>query len=112
MEEGADLQGFTPTRAHVLLREVYGDSPHHNVRTHLTGRVPYDALWKKCWTKLAAQLSSWYSTPSGKAGCRFTKVLDAEWCEVIDHKWNSERPLVFPHVVLTRTLSARKARYI
>ena len=31
---------------------------------------------------------------------------------MLDRKWNSERPLVFSHVVLTRTLSAHKARDI
>ena len=31
---------------------------------------------------------------------------------MINHKWNFERPLVFAHVVLTRTLGACKARDI
>ena len=31
---------------------------------------------------------------------------------MIDQKWNSKRPFVFAHVVLTRVLGARKARYI
>ena len=31
---------------------------------------------------------------------------------VLNWKWNSEKPLVFADVVLTRTLSARKAREI
>ena len=31
---------------------------------------------------------------------------------MIDRKWNSERPLVFAHVVLTKTLDACKAREI
>ena len=31
---------------------------------------------------------------------------------VLDRKWNSEQPLVFAHVVLTKTLGARKAREI
>ena len=35
--EGADLQVFTPARAHLSLREVYGDLPHHNNGMHLAG---------------------------------------------------------------------------
>ena len=31
---------------------------------------------------------------------------------VLDRNWNSERPLVFAHRVLTRTLSAHKTRDI
>ena len=77
-KEGADLQDFTPSREHLLLQEVYGDSPHHNDGTHLTGGVPDDAIWKMFWHRLAAQSASWYSTPPGKVGRRFTAVLAAE----------------------------------
>ena len=35
-----------------------------------------------------------------------------EWKEVLVPKWNSEQPLVFTHVVLTRILGSRKAREI
>ena len=31
---------------------------------------------------------------------------------VIDKRWNSEQPLIFTHVVLTKTLGAHKAREI
>ena len=31
---------------------------------------------------------------------------------MLDRKWNSKRPLVFDHVVLTKTLGAHKAREI
>ena len=46
-EENAVLPDFTLERAHLLLREVYGDFPHHNNRSHLDGGVTYDALWKR-----------------------------------------------------------------
>ena len=45
IEEVADLQGFTPARAHLLLWEVYGDLPHHKYGMQLTGGVPDDNLW-------------------------------------------------------------------
>ena len=77
-EEGADLQGFTPDRAHLSVQEVYGDFPHHNGSTHLAGGVPDDAIWKSSWRRLAAKSASWYFTPPGKVGRRFTGVLAAE----------------------------------
>ena len=39
-------------------------------------------------------------------------ILAAEWREVLKKSWNSERPLVFAHVVLTKTLGVRRAREI
>ena len=48
IEEGADLQGFTPTRVHLSFQEVYGYLPHHNDGTHLVGGVLDDATWKSC----------------------------------------------------------------
>ena len=112
IEEGADLQRFTPAREHLLLREVYGDFPPHNKRTHLKEGVPDDTIWQSRWEKLAAQSASWYSTPHGKVGQRFTAVLAEEWRGLLYCKWNSEQPLVFAHVVLTRTLSACNSRVI
>ena len=45
-------------------------------------------------------------------GHRFTEIVAVEWREVLDRRWNSERPLVFAHVVLTKTLGTYKAREI
>ena len=111
-EENADLPDFTPESAHLLLQGVYGDYPHQNGALHLKGGVVYDALLKLHWRCLAAQLSSWYNTPSGVVGCRFTVILASEWWGVLVRTWNSERPLVFAHSVLTKMLGFRKARDI
>ena len=45
-------------------------------------------------------------------GAPLHKILAAEWLGVISWSWNSERPLVFAHVVLTKTLGFRRAREI
>ena len=45
-------------------------------------------------------------------GRRFTAILEEEWRGVISRSWNSERPLVFTHVVLTKTLGVRRAQEI
>ena len=111
-EEIADLPGLTPEPAHLLLQGVYGDFPHHNDRYHLDGGLAGDAAWHHCWGWLAVNSASWYATPSGAVGHRFTEILAAEWPEVLFRSWNSERPLVFAHVVLTKTLGVRRAREI
>ena len=45
-------------------------------------------------------------------GGRFTEILAAEWRGVLNRSWNSEIPLVFSHVVLTKTLGVCWAREI
>ena len=77
-EENTDLPDFTPERTHLLLRGVYGDFPHYNNGLHLDGGVTDDAIWKRRWSRLAAQLASWDTTPSGEVGRHFTAILSAE----------------------------------
>ena len=108
-EENADLPGFIPERAHLLLQRVYRDFPDHNDGSHLDGGIADDAAWKSRWRRLSAQSASWYATPSGALGRRFTEILAAEWRGILARSWNSERPLVFAHVVLTKTLGVRRA---
>ena len=111
-EESADFPDFDPIREHLLFKGVYGDFPHHNDRLNLGGGFPDNAIWKRCWRRLAAQLVSCYATPSGAVGCRFTAILAAEWRGVFDRSWNSKRPLVFVHVIITKILGVRRAREI
>ena len=112
LEENVDLLGFTPERAHLLLQGVYGDLSHHNDGSHLDRGIADDAAWQCRWRRLAAQSASWYATSSGAVGRRFTAILAAEWRGVISRSWNSERSLVFAHVVLTKTLGVRRAQEI
>ena len=109
-EENADLLGFVPERAHLLLQGVYGDFPYHSDGSHLDGGIADDAAWQRRWRWLAAQSASWYATPSGAVGRHFTAILAAEWQGVLNRSWNSEIPLVFAHVVLTKTLGICRAR--
>ena len=74
-EENADLLGFTPERAHLLLQGVYGDFLHHNNGSHLDGGIADNAAWQRCWRRLAAQSASWYAMPSGAVGRRFMSIL-------------------------------------
>ena len=103
-EENADLPGFNLERAYLLLQGVYGYFLHHNNGTHLDGGIADKAAWQRCWLRLATQSASWYATPSEAVGRRFTAILAAEWRGVLAWSWNSEIPLVFAHIVLTKTL--------
>ena len=107
-----DLPEFRPESAHPLLQGVYGDFPHHNDRAHLDEGIMDDAAWQRCWRRLDAQSASWYATPSGAVGRRFTPIFAAEWWGVLNRSWNSEIPIVFAHVVLTKTLGVCRAQDI
>ena len=72
----------------------------------------YNAVWQHRWRRLTAQSVSWYTTPSGAVGRRFTEILAVEWRRVLDGSWNSERPLVFAHVLLMKTLGVHTAQKI
>ena len=74
--------------------------------------VPLDFTEDYVWRRLAAQSASWYATPSGAVGRRFTEILAADWRGVLNRSWNSGRSLVFAHVVLTKTLGVCRAREI
>ena len=111
-EENADLPYITPLSAHLFVQVVFGVFPYHNYGAHLDGGFTDDAIWKHRWHQLDAQLASWFATPSGVVGRRFTSILDAEWQGVLRRTWNSKRPLVFAHVILTKTMGVRRARDI
>ena len=53
-EEHADLLGFAPERAHLLLQGVYGDFLHHNDGSHLDRGIEDEAAWHHRWRRLAA----------------------------------------------------------
>ena len=112
LEEYADHPDFNPEHAHLLLQGVYGDFLHHNNVFHLDWGVADNALWQCHWRRIAAQSAIWYATPSVTVGCRFTAIFVDEWRGVIGRSWNSERPLVFAHVILTKTLGVCRAQEI
>ena len=78
-EENADLPDFTPELALMLLREVYGDFPHHDNWSHLDGGVADDALWQHCWRRLATQSARCCATPSRAVGRCFAAILAEKW---------------------------------
>ena len=88
---------------------VYGDFTHHSDGSQLDGGIADNTAWQRHWRQLAAQSASWYATPSEAVRRRFTTILAAEWRGVLLRSWNSEKPLVFAHVVLMKMLGVRQA---
>ena len=90
---------------------MYGDHLHDNPGTHLRGGIAEDAVWQARWKRLVSLTGlSFYTAPKGKVGRQFVQLLSDEWQAVIDRKWNSERPLVFPMVVLATKLNVKAAK--
>ena len=79
---------------------------------HLDGGVADDAIWQRCWRRLAAQSVIWFATPTKAVGRRFADILVVEWQGVINRSWNSKRSLIFAHVVLIKTLGIRRSQEI
>ena len=104
-----DLEGYVPTPADLLLKEVYGDYVHDNAGHHLDGGVSDDLLWQQRWLRMAQLSAKTYDVPNGPVGRQFVVMLTAEMKGVRTRKWNSERPLIFPKVILVTTQGVRRA---
>ena len=111
-EKNSDLPNFNPERAHLFLQGVHENYLHHNYGLHLDGGVADDAIWQHRWRRLATQLASWYTKPSGTVGRHFTTIMYVEWWESLRRTWKSEISLVFAHFVLTKTLGICRAKEI
>ena len=71
--------------------------------------VADDDILQRRWRRLTANPSSWYTTPPGGVGRRFTTFLAVKWRGVCNLIWNSEIPLVFTQVILTQNLGMHQA---
>jgi len=86
------------------LWSVYGDTIHQNDGTHLDGGigVAEDAKWQRLHLRVAACNLPLYDLPNGCWATRFLETLTNLWIGVVEHRWNSERPLVFQACILWR----------
>ena len=57
-------------------------------------------------------MAKWYATLSGAVERHFTATLAVEWRGVLGRSWNSERALIFYHVILKKTMGVRRAKDI
>jgi hypothetical protein len=107
MEEelhGADLQLQRLTTADWRLLRIFGNTIHLNNGTHLDGGigVTKDAKWQWLYHRVASCSLPLYNLPNGQWALCFLTTLTNLWVGVIQHCWNSERPLVFQAVILCR----------
>ncbi len=93
-----------PTDADRRLCGVYGDIIHQNDGTHLDGgiSVAKDAKWQRLHLRVAACQLLLYDVPNGCWATRLLATLTGLWIGVVEHRWNSEHPLVFQSVILCR----------
>ena len=56
--------------------------------------------------------TSWYATPQGAVRKHFMAILKEELQRILKKSWNSERPLIFDHVILTKMLDIFQAREV
>jgi hypothetical protein len=112
IEAGADLPGYEPTPADVLLDAVYGDHVHPNDGRHLDGGIRDDLPWQSRWTRSVQLAPTRYSVPKGKVGKRFLVILTKEFQGARERHWNSERPLVFAATILQTTPGVRRSKDI
>ena len=100
------------TPADYKLNAVYGDTIHRNGGLHLTGGLANDSFWQKHYQLLISSPHRMYYLPNHSIGTRFVSMLALEWKGVRQRKWNSERPLLFPMMILCKHPSVTKTKDI
>ena len=98
-----------------LLMRVYGDTIHKNDGTHLDGGIEDNAVWQWRWSRVAAvNLRLWDVPRKCALGKRFVNLLANEFRGARLRKWNSERVVIFPSVILQRkpNMSAKQIKKV
>ena len=95
-----------------LLQRAFGSSCSSTPGTDLTGDIPEDTFWQALWIQVVRLSVPTYNVPLGMVGRRFIATLAAEFQGIQDRKWNSERPLIFPAVILLTCPDVRWAKDI
>ena len=90
------------TAADRQLLGIFGNTIHLNDGTHLNGGIGVnkDTKWQRLYNRVASCSLPLYNLPNGRWAQRFLTTLTDLWVGVIQHHWNSERPLVFQTVIL------------
>ena len=89
-----DLPGYKSTHIDAMLATVYdGEHVRDNDGTHLDGGIEDDAAWQDRHKRIIAHTLSHYDLPGGPVGRLHGKTLAAEINEVLERKWNMDRPL-------------------
>ena len=91
---------------------IYNDTIHRNDGTYMHNNVEDDEVWQNFWKKIIAFHHPLYTPPFGPLGQKFIQILTNEWNGVRLSHWNSERPILFPILILRKSPSANKSSEI
>ncbi len=97
-----DLQHQTEHPIDTELIKLYGDTVHRNLGTHLTGNIDNNSQWYYLWFQLISYHHPLYTPPQSKLGRDIVKTLTEEFQGVREQKWNSEKALLFPIIILRK----------
>ena len=100
-----DRPPFVPSRTDMLIREWYGDYLHADTGEYLRGGVPadIDLFWQDALKQLLPCHATLMDVPHNcSAGTDFVSTLADELEGVQKRKWNSERTVAFPIIILQR----------
>ena len=113
-EPEADLPGYQLSEADRQLDLVYGDHYHDNDGSHLAGNLEShkDRQMQRLWLRTVQISPVWYKVPQGPVGRDFVKLYANEIRGVINGTWNSERPSIFPSLMLFRAQNATTSKDI
>ena len=109
---GCETPRLRSIQGQPVLVEVHGNQPHHKNGTHLKGGIANSVFVHNCWHWLVKTLSIWYNTSLSAVRCHFMAILEEEWLGVINWRWNSNRPLIFDHIVFSKTIGVCRAQEI
>ncbi len=101
-ETTTDLTRQTEHPIDTELIKLYGDTVHRNLGTHLTGDIENDSQWYYLWFQLISYHHPLYNPPQSKLGRDIVKTLAEEFQGVRERKWNSEKALLFPIIILRK----------
>ena len=101
-ESVEDLLAQAETEADRRLMGVYGDTVHRNDGRHLRGGVdPATNDRHIDWfDRVVGHSHKLYFPPRNAVGKRFVRLLAELWRGVLERRWNSELPLIFPACIL------------
>ncbi len=98
-----DLDYQTNHPIDIELIKLYGDTVHRNLGTHLTGNINNDPQWYYIWYQLISYHHPLYTPPQSKLGRDIVNKIADEFQGVRLRKWNSEKALLLPIIILQKS---------
>ena len=107
-ENSLDLQTQEIYLIDEKLIKIYNDTIHLNDGSYMHNNIDNYDEWQTYWRKIISLNHQLYTPPQGKIGSIFINQLTEEWKGARTNKWNSERPLLFPILILQKSKNVIK----